>query len=51
MEYHELLQTCEAVEITVTKEMSNAIKEETRNQANSKLWYKNIEQVELLHPK
>ena len=40
MECHELLKTCEAVEITVTKEMSNAIKEETRNQANSKLWYK-----------
>ena len=40
MEYHELLKACEAVEITVTKEMSNAIEEETRNQANSKLWYK-----------
>ena len=40
MEYHDLLKACEAVEVTVTKEMSNTIEEGTRNQANSKLWYK-----------
>jgi hypothetical protein len=40
LEYHELLMACEAVEITVTKEMATSIEEETRNQSNSKLWYK-----------
>ena len=34
MEYHELLKTCESVEITVTKEMAVHVKKETRSQSN-----------------
>ena len=40
MEYHELLQACESVEITVTKEMAVQVEKETRSQSNCKLWYK-----------
>ena len=41
MEYHELLKVCETVEINVTNEMAIAVEKATRNQSNSKLWFKN----------
>ena len=40
LEYHELLEACEAVKVDITKEMALAIEKETRLQSNSKLWFK-----------
>ena len=40
LEYHELLEACEAVKVDITREMALAIEKETRLQSNSKLWFK-----------
>jgi len=38
LEYHELLEACEAMTVDITKEMALAIENETRLQSNLKLW-------------
>ena len=40
MEYHLLLKACESIEINIADEMAVAIESETRNQSNSKLWFR-----------
>ena len=40
LNYHELLQVCENVSISITQEMSTLIETETRTQSDSKLWFK-----------
>jgi len=40
MEYHRLLKVCESTEISITDEMAVAVENETRSQANSKLWFR-----------
>ena len=40
LEYHELLNVCDSLEINITEEQANVIESETKGQANSKLWYK-----------
>ena len=39
LDYIALLSACEAVEISVTDEMAQAVERETRAQSNSKLWF------------
>jgi len=40
LNYHELLQACESVSISVTEEMCSNIEAETKIQSKSKLWFK-----------
>ena len=40
MEYHMLLKVCESNEVNITDEMAVVIENETRNQSNSKLWFR-----------
>ena len=40
MEYHNLLKECESVSINLTEEMAECVEAATRDQSQSKLWYK-----------
>ena len=40
MEYHDLLIACESVSGDITKEMADSVEKATRDQGNSKLWFK-----------
>ena len=40
MEYHDLLTACESVSVDITKEMADSVEKATRDQSNSKLWFK-----------
>ena len=40
LQYHELIQACESVNIDVTDDMAKAVERETRGQQHSRLWFK-----------
>ena len=40
LSYHELLAKCELISVEITKEMAEKVKEATRSQSHSKLWFK-----------
>ena len=40
MEYQDLLTACESVSVDITKEMADSVAKATRDQSNSKLWFK-----------